>query len=224
MHVTYSLSCPVHKYPEANDQPIRWLRHITEYYREALSADPGYAGVLTRNPAPVLATGDKTEWHRRKPYDLRELDDAVPVSWTVPTVSSTGVGRNVDLFRDVMKWAGLQKNKSVPVLTDAFQRNKEFDVPLPDSEVRATAKKISEYRRRWEAQGWHSPEWRRRQAARGRKSGESRRAANKERDRRIVEAITSGMSISEAARVWDLSRSTVRIIRDRRGVATNQHI
>lgn len=214
-HVTYALSCPVHKYPKASEKPIRWLRHISEYYRDALSADPGYAGVLTRNPAPLIATGDKTEWHRRDPYELRELDDVIPQSWTPPRISTTGVGRNVNLFTDVMKWAGSKENISIPVLTEATQRNRKFDVPLPDSEVRRTARKISEYRDHWVTHGWHSDKWIYRQAARGRRSGQARRNRTRKRDVEIVAALASGMSVSEAARRWKLSRKAIRKIRNR---------
>ncbi len=223
MHVTYTLTCSVHKYPEARIKPIRWLRNIAEFYRHALSADPGYMGVLTRNPAPLLETGDKTEWLRKAPYDLRELDDAVPDGWVAPAVSSTGIGRNIDLFTDLMKWAGIKKNRNSPVLAAATKRNREFDVPLPDSEVRATAKKIAEYRNRWAEHGWHSPEWIQRQAARGRRSGGARRNRTRERDGKIAKALTSGMTVSGAARKWGLCRAAIRKIRDRGRVEPNQH-
>ena len=223
MHVTYTLSCPVHKYPEARIKPIRWLRHIAEYYGDALSADPGYMGVLTRNPAPLLATGDKTEWHRKAPYDLQELYDAVPDGWVAPAVSSTGIGRNVDLFVDLMRWAGIKENRNFSVLAAATERNREFDVPLPDPEVRATARKIAEYRKRWAELGWHSPEWIRRQAARGRRSGKARRNLTRERDGKIAKALASDMTVSDAAKKWGLSRTAIRKIRDRGGVEPNQH-
>ena len=90
------------------------------------------------------------------------------------------------------------------------------------TEVRLS-KKTSEYRSRWERHGWDSQEWIRRQKARGRLSGNARRNRTLERDLQIVETLKSGMSISGAARKWNLCRKAIRKISDREGVGPNQH-
>ena len=49
-HVSYFLAKPVHRGPTAREAPLRLFARISEFYRQALGADPGYNGVLTHNP------------------------------------------------------------------------------------------------------------------------------------------------------------------------------
>ena len=168
-HVVWCLACPVHCYPEARQAPLDYLRHVAEYMHDRLGADPGYAHVLTVNPiAPP--TGRTTLWGSPKPYELGELAKVIPFGWKPPRVSQTGVGRNCDLFRDLMVWAGQKRNASVGVLSAAHVRNLAFAHPLSDAEVAGIARSVERYRARWAARGWHSRLFLARQAARGRKS------------------------------------------------------
>ena len=50
-HLTWTLAEPVHRYPAARIDPLRYLAWIAEYYADVVGADPGYAGVLAHNPA-----------------------------------------------------------------------------------------------------------------------------------------------------------------------------
>ena len=52
LHVGYGLRLPVHRYEAAKPKPLQTLRRVAEYGTRALSADAGFAGVLTRNPEP----------------------------------------------------------------------------------------------------------------------------------------------------------------------------
>ena len=49
-HVSYFLAKPVHRGATAREAPLRLFARISEFYRQALGADPGYNGVLTHNP------------------------------------------------------------------------------------------------------------------------------------------------------------------------------
>ena len=49
-HVSWFLERPVHRGESARAAPLRKLARITEFYRDALDADSGYAGCLTHNP------------------------------------------------------------------------------------------------------------------------------------------------------------------------------
>ena len=173
-HVCWTLDQPVHRYPTARIEALRWLAYVADYFAHAVGADPGYAGVLAHNPMSIYRSPYQTTWGREEPYTLDQLASVIPFNWEPPTVRQTGVGRNVDLFEAGMRWAGRRANADLPVLAALLTANQEFDYPLPLSEVQATARSIEKYRKRWAARGWHCPRWIARQAACGRKGGRPR--------------------------------------------------
>ena len=170
-HQTWCLRRPVHRYPEARPAPLLFLRRVAEYYTQETAADPGYVHVLTRNPCHPDA---RTLWGATEPYELGALATVIPFGWRAPRVSQSGIGRNCDLFRDLMQWAGNHANLQTAVIVAATIRNQEFDHPLPLSEVTATARMVEQYRARWAAHGWHSIRWIERQRWRGRLGGRPR--------------------------------------------------
>ncbi len=187
-HAAYCLDLPVHRYPEARPGPLKFAAQVCEFYQGALASDAGYAGTLTRNPAPQGHDyGDRTEWGVEQPYTLATLAEVIPFGWKRPTVAQTGVGRHVDLYVSGMKWAGNRANESIAVLPALMAVNQTFDPPLPLSDVQATARSIERYRARWSARGWHKPAWlesrKRRGRAGGIKSGEVRRKGSAEEKR-----------------------------------------
>ena len=180
-HICWTLAKPVHRYPAARIEPLRYLAGIAEFYAHATGADPGYNGILAHNPAPTFANDDfVTTWGHPAPYSLDQLAAVIPFGWEPPTVRQAGVGRNCDLFEAGMRWAGRQANASLPVLPALHVANQDFAHPLPLSEVQATARSIEKYRKRWAARSWHCPRWISRQAARGRRSGEARHLGSNE--------------------------------------------
>ena len=184
-HVAWTLANPVHQHATSRLEPLRYLAWIAEYYAHAVGADPSYAGVLAHNPAPRYRTEFSTTWARRDPYELGELATVIPFGWEPPKVRQTGVGRNVDLFESLLKWAARRENEAVSVLSAAMIVNQQFTVALPQSEVSATARSVEKYRKQWAARGWHCPRWIAKQAARSakqtgkaRQSSASREASN----------------------------------------------
>ena len=64
-HVSYFLAKPVHRGATAREAPLRLFARISEFYRQALGADPGYNGVLTHNPmrsAGSRGSNDGLDW------------------------------------------------------------------------------------------------------------------------------------------------------------------
>lgn len=180
-HLTWCLASPVAKHDAARRAPELLLAHVADYYGEAVSADPGFGG-MGRNPSHPAAD---TIWGRAEPYSLSDLANVVPFGWQRPTVALTGVGRNVDLFRTGLRWAGHKANASLPVLpalhaVNADIAEKHGKPPLPDAEVGSIARSIERYRAKWAARGWHCPRWLSRQAARGRASGRARSEGSNE--------------------------------------------
>ncbi len=173
-HVTWALAVPVAKHAAARAAPERYLSHVAEYYHAALGADPAFNG-LGRNPAHPDA---KVLWGAPRPYTLDQLASILPFNWRRPKVATTGIGRNNDLFRTGLRWAGREANAGLAVLPALHAVNAEVAAlhgkpPLPDAEVAGIARSIERYRERWARQG-HKPSWLARQAARGRKGGRPR--------------------------------------------------
>ena len=202
-HVVWALAAPVHRYPAAKIEPLRYLAHVAEFYASATGADPAYSGVLAHNPAPTFANDDfVTTWGREEPYALDQLASVIPVNWTPPKVRVTGEGRHVDLFTDLMRWAGRRENAETAVLVAAMIHNAKIDRPLPESHVRATARSVERYRARWAARGWHKPAWIAKQVALGRVGGVKSGEAKRERGVNGPKRRSATAGSNEALKPW----------------------
>ena len=113
-HVCWTLAKPVHRYPAARVEPLRYLADVADYYAHAVGADPAYAGVLAHNPACRFKSPYRTTWGREAPYTLDQLATVIPFNWTPPSVRQTGVGRNVDLFEAGMRMLGWSSSECQP--------------------------------------------------------------------------------------------------------------
>lgn len=212
-HAAYTLAAPVLEFPKANPEPLEYLAHVERKLIAALDGDPAYSGILARNPMTKPRWQTETLWFRKEPWELSELDDAasaaLPDDWKPARAASGAVGRNCALFMGLMQWAGREANRFESILAEAQAINGEFEHPLPMQEVKATAKSVAKYRKKWERRGWHSPRWIRKQSAMGKRSGKARRKRNAERNRLIIEAYDNGMSKAVIARQFGLHRSTI---------------
>ena len=212
-HASWFLSRPVHRGESARAAPLRKLARITEFYGEVLQADRGFNGCLTHNPLPEThGPGEfQTNWGCDRPYSLYELAEPIPHGWRLPTVPRTDVGRNCSLFAVLMTWAGSPDNLKAEVLAVARATNDGFEIPLPDAEVVSISKSVDRYRRSWIAKGRFYTDGER--AAWGRSLGLQsavvRRAANAERDRRIIEGRAAGFSTRKLGRLFKLSHVAI---------------
>ena len=202
-HVSYFLAKPVHRGANAREAPLRLLARISEFYRHALGADPGYNGVLTHNPMRSAHRhgGFLTHWGRKQPYSLGELSEVIPKGWRLPVKPTTESGRNCALFVALMKWAGSPANIGREVLAVGRATNDGLDVPLGDSEVAGLAKSVEGLPRRVDRQGAFLHRGRAGSGGRslGLQGGVVRRAAKVHRDVRIVEGHRAGFSTRELA-------------------------
>ena len=190
-HVSYFLAKPVHRGPTAREAPLRLFARISEFYRQALGADPGYNGVLTHNPMRSAHRHGEflTHWGCNRPYSLSELAEPIPRGWRLPLKPTTEAGRNCALFVVLMKWAGSPANIGREVLVVARATNDGLDVPLVDSEVAGLAKSVERYRRSWIAKGRFYTEAEREAwgCALGLRSGLARRKGTAARNKSIRE-------------------------------------
>ena len=154
LHVVYALEVPVARHNAAHTAPLSYLAHVADRLAYHLGADPGYTGLITRNPINP-GDGCYTHWSRMLPYTLRELDKLLPKG-TPPSRRLTGIGRNCDLFKSMIsevfrpRWAPVLETQgwSEAWLDHVRAQNVamfESEGLLPDSECRSIAKSCFRY-------------------------------------------------------------------------------
>ena len=192
-------------------RPLRLLSRAAEYMAQKVEADPGYGRVLSHNPmTPEPSQRLQTDWRRRQPYSLQELAEIVPFGWRRPAVARTEAGRNYDMFRALLKWAGSPDNIDLPVLPAAMAIYRKVleaypgaDHPFTVAEVQGISRSVERYRRGWIARGQFSESGDRERSAWGQaqsvRSGQARRKRTEARDRSIVRDRVAGMSIRAIA-------------------------
>lgn len=173
-HLIYGLEVAVRTAPDGKPGPLRYAAAVDCSLRSILEADQGYAGLICKNPLhPFWRV---TEWESRL-YELGDLDswlDLEQYGDRRKRLPDYGLGRNCNLFERLRHWAYRAIRQGWPdyerwheaVLTRARAYN-DFETPLPDSEVRASAKSVARYtHRNFSAASFSA--W---QAAQGRKGG-----------------------------------------------------
>ena len=217
-------------------RPRVLLDEVHTRLRAQVGADPRHHG---RGPVPnPLFIGDggsaqATEWGSAAPMrcaDFLEWLDATEALLDVPLAEGrpiVGEGRNVELFHALRHEAGeavrtadrerwSDRRWSAHCL-DAARRLNAFADPLPEREVRATARSIA----RWMWQHRREPrrpllpfsEW---QRLNGQRSGRARRARTWARDQKILKLRRAGRSIREVARAVGCSVGAVNRVIGRR--------
>jgi hypothetical protein len=212
----------------ARDAPLRYLCAVESLMAERLQADPGFGGLITKNPAHPLW------WTLKGPrlsYSLGELAEYLPgLEKHRPkrrAPDQIGLGRNVALFDRLRQWAyrairphwggGLQGWNAwlSQCNSRALTYNADFLTPLDGREVWHLARSVAKWTwRNTTAEGFSA--W---QAAQGRKagiaSGKVRRSASEEKRATARLMAAAGRSVREIAAELDVGKSTVdRWIRD----------
>jgi hypothetical protein len=201
-HLFYGLETPVHKNPDSSDKALRYYAAVEWALTVRLNADRGYTGFLSKNPL-------HKRWSVVVPYSELYTLDQLARGLDLDTdrrkrMPDYGVGRNVNLFNAVRRWAYKQRRNEQQYLSfemfreacqwHALAVNAEFEQPLPHSEVRATAKSIAKWTwRNMSPAGFR--EWARR---RGKASGRVRTAKSLELRERILETVKACPELSQA--------------------------
>ena len=157
-HLVWGLSAPVLvDSPDMRQAPMRYLCAIESLMREKLSADDGFAGLITKNPAHPLW---RTLRGPQLAYELGELAEWLPdLEKYRPEhrkPEEIGLGRNVTLFdwlrqyayRNIRHYKGDVKNFVVwqsHLNNKALGRNGDFTYPLSGSEVWHIAKSVAKW-------------------------------------------------------------------------------
>jgi hypothetical protein len=227
LHVAWMLRRPVLRGEHARENPLKAFARVSEFYCAALDADRGYVGVLAHNPLDVEHYA--TAWLRRDPFSLAELGRVVPYRWRRPTKQpGTAAGRNDWIFSRLMRFGGSPHASDAEVEQRAEVLNDGLLFPLAAAEVAGIVKSVNgHYRAEWRSRGWHRADFRERQQKRGRmasnqsaagfRSGEARRAAVADRDRRLLALLEAGESTRAAAAAEGVDQRTARTARLRLG-------
>ena len=149
-HYGYKLSVPVALADCARPGPLRYLAALERSYLcrlEPHGADPGFSGLITRNPEH----GAWSVWSSGAAYTLGKLAEYLPK--IVPKTERNkahGLGRNCTLFDDLRHWA----YKAVRQYRDADRSEwiqavrrhaalfNSFDMPLSPQEVGHVARSV----------------------------------------------------------------------------------
>lgn len=175
-HLFYGLTTPVGVSDAARMAPIRYAAALQAAFIAKLRADPGYAGLIAKNP---FHDSWRSVWVPHL-YDLSELAEYVDLPKSLSRNVETGLGRNCTLFDRVRSWAYswalIYKNGGATleqwnraVLEQAVTIN-SFDIPLSFSEVKGTAKSVA----KWTWKRFSEEAFSAIQSARGRRGGRPR--------------------------------------------------
>lgn len=219
-HLVWGLSAPVLTVSQdARRAPIRYLVAVEAAFRAQLRADPGYGGLITKNPAhPMWRT-----WRGpRQAYELGELADWVDLPKFLPKQGvksdEIGLGRNCTLFDWLRLWAykAIRQHRKAGSLTAwqasvysrALDRNADFQYPLDFKEVEHIARSVAKWV--WARDGQAEAKFVARQAFKGRRSGIARLQASE--DKRASARLMASQGVTQAgiAAALDVSTRTIR--------------
>lgn len=215
-HAYYGLITPVLTHNTAHIAPLRYAAAVDIALTARLGADPGFAGLIGKNP---LHPHWQTIFLRSQLYDLDELAEHLDLGEyehkrDIKPLPGIGLGRNCSLFDVVRFWAyknvpRMMLTKSWSFIADEcinYARDKNnFAYPLPDSECKSIGTSVAKWVTR-NMSPQTAREWHVMKAKRGRKSAQ---AKADERLGRAMIAAYEGKSRREIAEELDISVVTV---------------
>jgi len=151
-HLAYGLEMPV-RGNDLSNKAVRYLEALKEGFRRKLGGDPGYAGLLTKNPYHpdwLVERGLQKLWSLGELAEFVTLPNIGHLSLTNRPVD--GLGRNVDTFDRLRFWAykniknyrdiGLEA-WTLEVYEKGHQLNQLNSPPLDSTELRAIVKSVA---------------------------------------------------------------------------------
>ena len=158
-HLFYGLAVPVIKCtenPKVHKKPMRYAAAIDVALTLALDADPGYSGLICKNPL------NEKHWvvdvRKQALYDLNWMADYLdlePYRDQRRRLPSIGFGRNCTLFELSSRFAYTQVRKIdvypsqehfIKAVTGyVAKKNGEFPAPLGDSEVKSIGRSVGKW-------------------------------------------------------------------------------
>ena len=225
-HIAYGLRTPVLiDADKARQAPMRYLAAIESAYRDRLDADPGYRGLITKNPRhrDWLDIWEST----RQLYDLDELAEYVDLTKPPKKRQSAaekageayGLGRNCVIF-DYLR------HRAYRLVRDALERgdyqlwllqlngialtkNGEFRAPLDGKEIWHIVKSVGRWTWRHFDLAGSDARFSALQAHRGKLGGQAKGAAYEDKRASALLMHAQGMSARAIARELECSPQSV---------------
>lgn len=217
-HLAYAIQAPVVRTDAARLKPLKFLAAIQGAMTAQLGADPGYSMLLTKNP---LNPSWRVFSHDGAVYELHQLAEFVDLKAKPRKREVTGLGRNCDLFDTLRRRAyrevfafreGGCYETWARFILDTGRKLNTYAQPLPDSEVKATAKSIAKWTWRHFGQGAAVERFIERQKQRQKRSAMARKGTSSAAIVRAVEGLQRAgqrVTVSAVARIAGVSRPTV---------------
>ncbi|CAO3356110.1 hypothetical protein [Azospirillum melinis] len=151
MHALWELDNPVWFDPNKPwPRPVKLLKAVqsglAKEFRH-VGADRSSNGFLVKNP---FHPRHEVQSLREQPYRLSDFVGHIDLSYS--TVNDDGQGRNRSLFNALVRWAKIHRDEfsdlgrfEMALLGEAHDLNQQFDVALPQAEVRSTTRSVARY-------------------------------------------------------------------------------
>jgi len=149
-HLIYGLVVPVRTAPDGKSSPLRYAASVENALREKLGADPGYSGLICKNPLHSHWHVKEWETHLYSLDWLADYLDLSPYADKRKRMPDYGLGRNCTLFERLRLWSYRAIRQGWPdydqwlraVEQRAAGYNTQFQNPLQANEVKHTAKSV----------------------------------------------------------------------------------
>lgn len=235
-HIIYALAAPVITGMNARQKPLTLLSAIQGAMTERLNADPGYSGLIAKNP---LSRKWRNLWSTQPArYELKFLREFIgdkEIERHLPRAKNrahlTGAGRNVEVFTSTRWWAYRAIKDYLEARIDEWHdavmhrvltTNADYPNPMSENECRHIGKHISKWTWQKIAMNNTAESYEQTfiaiQTARGRRSGKARRKATADRDAAIIAAAAGGMTQRTLAAEFNMSRGGITRILQRGGL------
>ncbi|WP_180006226.1 replication initiation protein [Acinetobacter sp. YH12237] len=212
-HHCYKLEIPLHTSEFSSIKAIKYAQAVYYAYALKMGADMSYSQLITKNP---LHPQHRTTYWTDRAYSLDYLADFVDLPKRIPKkLEMVGLGRNVTMFEKGRHWAykairdymhhnsTYEWERAVRAHLEAI--NSSFEVPLPYSEVKATAKSIA----KWVWQRFSYGAFSEVQAKRGAKGGKAKGNAYAEKRELAIKLKCDGLSYTQISDQLQVSRRSV---------------
>jgi hypothetical protein len=222
-HAGYLLANPFHTEDPAQRKALRLAARVEEGLRRELDADPGYSGLMTKNPLH----GDwDTKWGPDALHTLAQMAAELGTNLPAPSVRKprgdvAGLGRNCLLFEQTRVWAYSAVRRywgdGLPAFRHAVEDhltvlNAQLAVPLGAVEVAGIASSIAHWT--WATmtpEGFKAAQTRR--SAKGAaKSVEVRSARAREREQAVLQLRAEGHRWQAIADTLGMSMDAAKAI------------
>jgi len=208
-HAYYTLETAVHLNPNSSKKAIRFAAAVDCAFTTALDADAQFCGLIAKNP---LHERWRTYAGNVASYSLTEMSEYVDLQRYGDrrrAMPETGLGRNVNLFNRLRKWAYKAIRQGWPDIDQwhraCLERAEAYnltDNPLPANEVQHTAASVA----KWTHRNMSPEGFSELQSVRGSRKGQ------KVRDEKLEQAVAmklAGMSVRAIAKELEQSKSTI---------------